>query len=125
MVIKKNIRGMIVQETYHLKDIPTKIITMNPGIFANFICLLFNFPIDISELPQEFKNSDTIPAHKKKEKSDKTNHRPLSILPNLSKNYEKQICNQLHDYFNKILLPSKCGFRKSYSSQHCSNVREL
>ena len=71
MVIKKNIRGMIVQETYHLKGIPTKIITMNPGIFANFVCLLFNFPIDISEFPQEFKNTDTIPAHKKEEKVTK------------------------------------------------------
>ena len=110
--IKRNIRGMNVQERYQLKDIHTKIITMNPDIFSNFICLHFNFSIDIGEFPQEFKNVNTIPVHKKKEKSDKTNHRPHSILPNLSKNYEKQICNQLHDYFGKILLPSQCGFRK-------------
>ena len=58
-------------------------------------------------------------VHKKKEKSDKTNYRSISMLPNLSKIYEKLIYNQLYDYFDNILLPSECGFRKGYSSQLC------
>ena len=33
--------------------------------------------------------------------------------------YEKLIYNQLHDCFDKILLPSQCGFSKGYSSQNC------
>ena len=41
------------------------------------------------------------------------------LLPNLSKIYEKLIYNQLHGYFDKILLTSRCGARKGYSSQHC------
>ena len=49
----------------------------------------------------------------------KNNYRPVSILPNLSNIYEKLIYNQLYDYFDKILLPSQCGFRKGYSSQSC------
>ena len=84
---------------------------MNTDIFANFICLHFNYCIDIGEFPQELKNADIIPVHKRK-KSDKANYRPVSILPNLSKIYEKLIYNQLYDYFYKILLPSQCGFRK-------------
>ena len=44
---------------------------MNADIFANFICLHFNYCVDIGEFPQEFKNDDIIPVHKKKEKSDK------------------------------------------------------
>ena len=56
---------------------------------------------------------------KKKEKNDKTNYRSVRILPKLSKIYGKLIYNQLYDYFDKILLPSRCGFRKVYSSQHC------
>ena len=83
---------------------------MNYDIFANFICLHFNYCI---------KNADIIPVHKKKEKNDETNYRPVSILPNLSKIYEKLIYNQLYDYFDKILLPSQWGFCKRYSSQHC------
>ena len=43
----------------------------------------------------------------------------MNILPNLSKIYKKLIYNQLFGYFDKILLPSQCGFLKGYSSQHC------
>ena len=42
----------------------------------------------------------------------------MSILPNISKIYEKIIYNQLYEYFHDKLFPSKCGFRKGYSSQH-------
>ena len=59
-----------------------------------------------------------MPVHKKKDKSDKTNYRPVSILPNISKIYEKIIYNQLYEYFHDKLFPSQCGFRKGYSSQH-------
>ena len=72
-----------------------------------------------SQFPQEFKNADITPVHKKKEKSDKTNYIPVIVRPNLSEIYEKLIYNQLYDYFDKILLPSQCGFHKGYSSQHC------
>ena len=110
---------MNVHKTCQLKDIPNKIIKINSDIFANFICLHFNYCKDTGEFPQEFKNTDIMPVHKKKQKSDKTNYRPVSILPNLSKIYEQLIYDQLYDYFDKILLPSQCGFRKGYSSQNC------
>ena len=42
-------------------------------------------------------------------KSDKSNY---------SKVYEKLIYNQLYQYFENILFPSQCGFRKGYSTQH-------
>ena len=75
--IKKVVRGMNVHKTCQLKDILAKIIKMNSDIFANFICLHFNYCVDIGEFQQEFKNADIIPVHNEKEKSDKTNYRPI------------------------------------------------
>ena len=92
---------------------------MNGHIVANLICLHFNYCIDIGEFPHKFKHADIIPLHKKKEKSNKTNYRTVSILLNLSKIHEKLIYNRLYYYFDKILFPSQCGFCKGYSSQHC------
>ena len=40
------------------------------------------------------------------------------MLYNCSKVYEKLIYNQLYQYFENILFPSQCGFRKGYSTQH-------
>ena len=49
---------MNVHKPCQLKDIPTKIIKRNSDIFANFICLHFNYCIGIGEFLQEFKNAD-------------------------------------------------------------------
>ena len=54
----------------------------------------------------------------KKDKCDRTNYWAVSILPIISKIYEKIIYNQLYKYFNRKLFPSQCGFRQEYSSQH-------
>ena len=45
--------------------------------------------------------------------------RPVSILPNLSKIYEKLMYQQLHEHFNSILPPKQCVFRNGYNAQHC------
>ena len=49
---------------------------------------------------------------------DKENYRPVSILPLLSKAYEKLLYNQLSDYVENIFNVILCGFRKVYSTQH-------
>ena len=45
--------------------------------------------------------------------------RPVSILSNISKVYERCIYDQIQTYFDKILSKYQCGFRKGYNSQHC------
>ena len=49
----------------------------------------------------------------------KRNYRPVRILSNLSKIYEKLIYNQLYEYFDNILFPSQCGCQKGFNAQHC------
>ena len=110
--VKKIIRGMNVHKTCQLKDIPTKIIKLNSDIFANFICLHFNYCIDNGEFPQEFQKADIIPVHKKNEKSDKTNYRPVSIPPNLSRIYEKLIHDQLYGFLIRYFYRVNEDFAK-------------
>ena len=77
-----------------MNDIPTKVIKMKKDIFANFITKHFNYCIAYGEIPDELKHNEVIPVHKKNEKCDKTNYRPVSILNNISKIYEKLMYNQ-------------------------------
>ena len=49
----------------------------------------------------------------------KSNYRPISILPTLSKIYEKAVYKQIYQYFENIFLRQICGFRKGFNSQHC------
>ena len=63
------------------------------------------------------KNAVVIPVHNK-EISEKANYRPVIILPNLSKIFEKLMYQQLYEHFNSIFSSKQCRFRKSYSTQH-------
>ena len=58
---------------------------MNKYIFAGFIAKYFNNCVDKGVFPDDLKHADVIPGHKKKDKSDKTNYRPVSMLRNISK----------------------------------------
>ena len=50
------------------------------------------------------KYAEVTPIHKKDDKTDKENYCPISILPNLSKVYERVMYNQIYPYFvNNIL----------------------
>ena len=55
---------------------------------------------------------------KKEDPFDKSNYRPVSILPLPSKVYEKVIYNQWPDYSESFLNNILCGFRKAHSTQH-------
>ena len=46
-------------------------------------------------------------------------YRPVSILPNLQKIFERCMCDQNKGYFDKLLSKYQCGFRKGFSTQHC------
>ena len=115
----KVINNLNVAKTCQVNDIPTKVIKINKDIFANFITDHFNYCIANGEFPDELKHTDVIPVHKKNEKCNKTNYRPVSILTNISKIYEKLLYDQLSKYFDSLLATNQCGFRKGFSSQYC------
>ena len=48
-----------------------------------------------SEFPQTLKNENVTPVHKKGSRNGKTNYRPVSILSNPSKVYEKCIFSMM------------------------------
>ena len=72
--------------------------------------------------PDSLKLADITPAHKKEERTKKNNYRPVSILPSISKIFERKMYDQISLYINKYLSPYLCGFRKGYSTQHCLTV---
>ena len=65
------------------------------------------------------KNAIITPVHKKGPKTSKDNLRPVSILPNVSKIYERVMFKQMPECFEPILSKYQCGFRKGSSAQPC------
>ena len=75
--------------------------------------------LDEGTFPDSLKTANITPVFKKDSRTDKTNYRPVSVLPNLSKIYERLIYNQISNYFENILSKFQCGFRKGFSAQDC------
>ena len=59
------------------------------------------------------------PVYKKGERNCKDNYRPVSILSNVSKIFERCMLEQISNYMNDFLSKFQCGFRKGYSTQYC------
>ena len=100
-------------------DIPTKIIKDNKDLFSYFISASFNNAVNKGVFPNELKQADIKPIYKKESRNEKEKYRPISILPNLSKIFERCMYDQLKDHFDKLLSKYQCGFRKGFSTQHC------
>ena len=68
--------------------------------------------------PASLNFADITPVHKKDETTNKENYRPVSVLPLISKIFERIIYDQLSEYLQKYLNSILCGFRKAHSTQH-------
>ena len=77
-----------------------------------------NEAIRNNKFPDSLKLSDITPVFKKLDPSDKANYRPVSVLPLLSKVFEKIIYDQLYVYLENFLSELLCGFQKAHSTQH-------
>jgi len=117
--VRKKISSLKGSKSHQQNDIPTKILQDNIDIFCPYIKENFVDCINECEFPDILKHADITPIHKKDTKCDTKNYRPISILPNLSKIYERCIYDQLYVYFENILSKYQFGFRKGYSAQHC------
>ena len=89
--IETEIRLLKLNKASQYSDIPTKIIKENSDIFSSFICESINNSIKSSIFPSCLKHADVTPLHKKCNKSLKENYRPVSILPILSKVFERSM----------------------------------
>ena len=61
-----------------------------------------NYAIINGKFPVTLKNANVTPAQKKDDPIDKTNFRPVSVFPLLSKVFERVIYNQLGGQYMNI-----------------------
>ena len=70
-----------------------KIIKDNKGLFSYFVSASFNNAVNKGFFPNE--QADIKPIYKKESRNEKENYGPISILPNLSKIFERCTYDQL------------------------------
>ena len=100
-------------------DIPVKVLRENADFFAGYLYIFFNEAIESSKFSSLLKQANITRVFKKGCRNQKENYRPVSILPIISKIFEKILSKQMDIYFENILSKFQCDFRKGFSTQHC------
>ena len=82
-------------KAYQKGNIPPQIIKINADICSMTLVYDLNKCINNGVFPDNLKHADITPTFKKNERLRKTNYRTISILPTLSKVYEKLLYYQI------------------------------
>ena len=98
-------------------DIPTNILKECNFTFSTLADWI-NKSFENGAFPDCLKEANVTPIFKKDDPLDKENYRPVSILPLLSKVFEKLIYKQLSNYTESFLSSILCGFWKAHNTQH-------
>ena len=81
-------------------------------VISESLCDIFNLSIATGCFPDSWKIARVAPIFKSGQPDDRSNYRPISVLPVLARVFEKLIHNQLYDYLdrNKHPFSNQSGF---------------
>ncbi len=87
-------------------------------ITAPSLTYIFNLSISTGVYVDDWKRARIIPVYKTEDRTKCENYRPISILPIISKLFEKEVFGQLYQYLidNSLLSRFQSGFRPKHST---------
>jgi len=102
----------------NLKTVPVYIFKQIVDLISPVISFLFNGSISVGIFPDCLKVARVVPIHKSGDKCVPSNYRPISVLPLLSKIFEKIMFSKIMFFLkaNKLLHNHQFGFRENSST---------
>ena len=108
---EKNVVKNLPENKATASEIPVDILKNSEFCFSE-LTKCINKAFNENKFPDTLKLSDIVPVFKKLDPTDKTSFRPVSVLPLLSKVFEKIVYDQLYEYAETFLSKLFFGFVK-------------
>ena len=101
-----------------IDNIPARALKISAVIITPSLTWIFNSSIKTGIYVDEWKKAWVLPIFKSEDRQKCENYRPISILPIISKIFERSVFNQLYTFLNDNSLLSKyqSGFRPKNST---------
>ena len=101
-----------------IDSIPARVLKISAEIISPSLTWIFNLCIKTGVYIDDWKKAWVIPIYKSEDRKKCENYRPISILPIISKIFERSVFNQLYEFLNANSLLSKYqfGFRPKNST---------
>jgi hypothetical protein len=110
-------------------SIPSNLLKTHALHFVEPIKFVINKSLIEGSFPNILKIAEVCPIYKKGAKSKCENYRPISLLSNLSKLFERAMHTRIYEFLEKsdALYNLQFGFRKNFSTNHAllSIVEEI
>ena len=112
-----------IKKATRTSDIETKFIKYANPVISKFVSDLFNFCLKEGVYTDSLKVAEVIPIFKIGEQDKTTSYRPISLLSQFSKIFEKLLYSRIYSYLVRYDLLSDCqfGFRKNSSTNFAIN----
>ena len=103
-------------------EIPASILKSIKHDIAAPLAFIINKSFLSGIFPDQLKKATIVPIHKAGDVADRSNYRPISLLPLFSKLFEKCMSKRLYDYIEKhnIISCKQFGFQRK-----CSTLQPL
>ena len=119
-IVEKLLAKLEESSSPGVSGIPVVILKTCASELAPFLCRLFNDCISQCYFPDEFKIGLVTPLFKNKgSPHEMNNYRGITVLPPISKVFEKVMAEQLRLYFciNNLFFDGQHGFREAHSCE--------
>ena len=124
IVTDNEIRNLIIQldvsKACGPTSIPNKIFNLFANTLSSPLALMVNICLQTGIFPDILKLANIIPIFKKGARNLCCNYRPISLLSNLSKIFEKVMHIRLYTFLedHELIYKNQYGFRQNHSTEH-------
>ena len=115
--VDKEIHSLNSKKSDTQNNISAKILRKCASSTVPVLQKLFNEILRAGNFPDKLKLANITPVFKKNNPLEKENYRPVSVLPIVSKFFERIMQKQVTLFTEKRLSPYLCGYRKDFSTQ--------
>lgn len=116
--IKKVIQTLKVGKSPGADGLRSETLKKVADYIANPLMYIINISIKDATVPDAFKTAIVKPLYKCGSKTDMSNYRPISLISNLAKIYEKILKERINSFLKKhnLLADNQYGFREAKST---------
>ena len=115
--ILKNLNNLDRTKNRTFGEIPSKRLKLISNEIALHVLHIWNNQIIDQNIFQSLlKHADVTPVFKKSDPQSVKNYRFVSVLPNVSKVFERIMLKQILELMNKYLSQNLCGYRKGFTT---------
>ena len=109
-----------INKAYGPASFPSQILHLIKNIISKPLSWIANICFSTGVHPDKLKLAKVIPIYKKGSKTLTSNYRPISLLSNLNKIFEKLVFSRVYSFIDKnnSIYNLQYGFRPKYSTNH-------